>query len=154
MMKRSIKYLVVVLFTLSIFAGSVFAQDFASFYTVGSSGSTTQQTVFGYGDIPWLYVELDSTGATAINTTWTAPSSAVDNANITIDDGLVEYWITLIDWSSVKEVGDWDIDGLIAPGGATASTSFTVVPEPVSSTLFVIGSATLGFRRFKKRKFA
>jgi hypothetical protein len=27
----------------------------------------------------------------------------------------------------------------------------TVVPEPVSSTLFIIGGATLGFRRFRKR---
>ncbi len=30
--------------------------------------------------------------------------------------------------------------------------SLTVVPEPVSSTLFIIGAATLGFRRFRKRK--
>ena len=32
---------------------------------------------------------------------------------------------------------------------------FAVVPEPVSSTLFIIGGATLGFRRFwKKRRTA
>ena len=29
--------------------------------------------------------------------------------------------------------------------------STTVVPEPVSSTLFMIGAATLGFRRFRKK---
>lgn len=28
----------------------------------------------------------------------------------------------------------------------------TVVPEPVSSTLFIVGAATLGFRRFRKNK--
>lgn len=28
----------------------------------------------------------------------------------------------------------------------------TVVPEPVSSTLFLVGAATLGFRRFRKNK--
>lgn len=28
----------------------------------------------------------------------------------------------------------------------------SVVPEPVSSTLFIVGAATLGFRRFRKRK--
>ena len=29
--------------------------------------------------------------------------------------------------------------------------SISIVPEPVSSTLFIVGSAILGFRRFKKR---
>ena len=31
--------------------------------------------------------------------------------------------------------------------------SATVVPEPVSSTLFIVGGATLGFRRFRKTKW-
>ncbi|UCH81270.1 MAG: PEP-CTERM sorting domain-containing protein [Nitrospiraceae bacterium] len=26
-----------------------------------------------------------------------------------------------------------------------------VVPEPISSTLFIVGGATLGFRRFRKK---
>ncbi len=30
--------------------------------------------------------------------------------------------------------------------------STTVVPEPISSTLFLVGAATLGFRRFRKTK--
>jgi hypothetical protein len=32
-----------------------------------------------------------------------------------------------------------------------ANLSFTVVPEPVSSTLFIVGGATLGYRRFRKK---
>lgn len=38
-----------------------------------------------------------------------------------------------------------------AEGGTTSTWSAGVVPEPVSSTLFVVGAATLGFRRFRKR---
>ena len=31
------------------------------------------------------------------------------------------------------------------------ASSTTVLPEPVSSTLFIAGGATLGFRRFRKK---
>jgi len=40
------------------------------------------------------------------------------------------------------------------PGTGTCSGwvgTTTVVPEPVSSTLFIVGGATLGFRRFRKK---
>ena len=35
---------------------------------------------------------------------------------------------------------------------ALAVRSVSVVPEPISSTLFISGSATLGFRRFWKKR--
>jgi len=35
--------------------------------------------------------------------------------------------------------------------GWIANTTVTVVPEPISSTLFIVGGATLGFRRFRKK---
>ncbi len=45
-------------------------------------------------------------------------------------------------------------DGLMAFASSSTGGSWTgpaVVPEPVSSLLFVIGGATLGFRRFRKK---
>jgi hypothetical protein len=35
--------------------------------------------------------------------------------------------------------------------GTTSAWAAGVVPEPVSSTLFLVGAATLGFRRFRKK---
>jgi hypothetical protein len=36
----------------------------------------------------------------------------------------------------------------------TLAVTPSVVPEPVSSTLFLVGAATLGFRRFRKKSIA
>ncbi len=35
--------------------------------------------------------------------------------------------------------------------GIAVRTGMAVVPEPISSTLFIVGGATLGFRRFRKK---
>ena len=45
-------------------------------------------------------------------------------------------------------------DALAWEGGRVANNpgTWTIVPEPISSTLFIVGSATLGFRRFWKKK--
>lgn len=39
-------------------------------------------------------------------------------------------------------------------GTTSAWSSGTIVPEPVSSTLFIVGACALGFRRFRKMKKA
>jgi len=46
--------------------------------------------------------------------------------------------------AQVQGITDNDYSGWIG--------NTTVVPEPISSTLFIVGAATLGFRRFKKNK--
>ena len=48
--------------------------------------------------------------------------------------------------STVKTIDYYAI--AVRPGRAVATT---VVPEPISSTLFIVGGATLGFRRFRKK---
>jgi hypothetical protein len=48
---------------------------------------------------------------------------------------------------------DWNSStaGHYALGIDLGSMTVTVVPEPVSSTLFLVGAVTLGFRRFRKK---
>jgi len=46
---------------------------------------------------------------------------------------------------------DTNIAACAAQGGTTSTWAAGVVPEPVSSTLFIVGAATLGFRRFRKK---
>jgi hypothetical protein len=43
---------------------------------------------------------------------------------------------------------DNKLDFIVRPNGGNAPP---VVPEPISSTLFIVGGATLGFRRFRKK---
>jgi len=40
---------------------------------------------------------------------------------------------------------------LTAGSNMQTTTNVAIVPEPVSTTLFIVGGATLGFRRFRKR---
>ena len=48
--------------------------------------------------------------------------------------------------------GDSYLDGveMTLMNGDNANLNLAVVPEPISSTLFLVGAATLGFRRFRK----
>jgi hypothetical protein len=51
--------------------------------------------------------------------------------------------------------GGTPVSGLTGSGTHFAMDDFTinapVVPEPISSTLFIVGGATLGFRRFRRK---
>jgi hypothetical protein len=61
------------------------------------------------------------------------------SGQIDIDGYIYEHEISID-----QHVGSAHADLLIANTGV-------VVPEPISSTLFIIGGATLGFRRFRKK---
>ncbi len=76
-----------------------------------------------------------------------------------IDYAITEKWISfdqLSGWETIKALGDWTIRYAETYHAGQheyyiGGEQFTVVPEPISSTLFLIGGAALGFRRFRKK---
>ncbi len=66
-----------------------------------------------------------------------------DGDDLNEDNGTLVFNYSYLDASIPPDhVGEFTIDIVHAP---------VVVPEPISSTLFLIGGATLGFRRFRKK---
>jgi len=92
-------------------------------------------------EMPLVYDEVRVTGV------GTDSSSDSFSGTVTVSVPVgeeIEVWIG--GWESADVYGD-------ATAGAsslTASVEIVAAPEPVSSVLFVIGGAVLGFRRFRK----
>ena len=92
-----------------------------------------------------------------LKTTWTSSNNVQHSYDLSVDfDGLnffPEYWVSLDNWDNIKEAGSWDVHGqeLFYDTTGPYDTSFTVVPEPISSILFVAGGTFLAGRRYKKR---
>ncbi len=138
-------------------------------YTVGSSGSTLQQSTFSWSETPWLYFELPSGAGTnnIVTQSWWKDPDNIQREYITQNeaDNTIQVWQSLGSdrWNAIKREGQWTIlaqyDTMSPQRTGTGSTNFTVtgppppvIPEPISSILFVAGGATLGIRRYWKKK--
>jgi len=87
--------------------------------------------------------------------TYRFESAANSNSYSLYIDGIFQN-STVADVHSLNKF-EWG-DGITASGnGADADWNYVrvsqtpVVPEPISSTLFIVGGVTLGFRRFRKK---
>ena len=80
----------------------------------------------------------------------------VDNSGVNnpTADGFADVWFDVTAAGTGFTIDGAPISMSSIPVGSTNTDVFatTVVPEPISSALFVVGGATLGFRRFWKRK--
>ena len=133
--------------------------DIGTIYMVDSYGSTVQQNFFDLGATPWVYFELPSGAGSqniAIQTSWNYDGELQDFFSMVVQKGTTEVWYSADDWDSMQALGTWcvvaqyDANSPFTSGKGTAK--FTVTPEPVSSVLFLAGSATLGFRHFRKKR--
>ncbi|GBE32242.1 hypothetical protein BMS3Bbin05_01151 [bacterium BMS3Bbin05] len=74
--------------------------------------------------------------------------------NISTADGFADVWFDITTAGTGFTINGAPVSMSSMPIGSMNTDVFaiTVVPEPVSSALFIVGGATLGLRRFRKWK--
>ena len=158
-MVKRIRFLIVFC-SLMILSCTAFAA-FEKLYMVDSEGSTTRKEndIFDWDETPWLYIKLDKDNYNIVSSWWYTPTSGAVYYADADPDNVFERWLTLDNWDSVKEVGEWEVNALYYYAFAPCDkfgegcTRFTVTPEPLGCALFALGGITLALIR-KKRKSA
>ncbi len=141
-------------------ASASFFDYFEEMYMTSGNGTTDRRTEFGWTDTPWLYLKLPNSGFNLINTLWKSPDK--DNYVIRSKGYENEIWLSPGNyWDKIKEEGTWKIKAhftspFSSPHSGHETAGFTVasaiVPEPVSSILFIAGGAVLACRRYLKKR--
>jgi hypothetical protein len=135
---------------------AVTSQSFAAFDTyrmVGALNETTEKTVFGFDETPYLYLKLPAEGQASSVSFWQDPRGAPFYTAANGTD--IERWISIADWNSVKKTGRWEVNSnYFYTNGDTGSgsTSFTVTPEPLAVTLFLMGGAPIAADIYRRRR--
>lgn len=134
-------------------------------YTTDNN-SAVEKTTFGWNETPFTYLQFNSdnlnlnkdlgldyrfkfngTGSTYWETR---------TETLTGETGLLDYWQSLTNWDSVKQVGTWEVKTFWHNPGASngnSTYSFNVVtPEPISMALFGLGAGVLGLAGIRRRK--
>ncbi len=84
---------------------------------------------------------LSGWSETTFNFSPTLLTALTNSTGFSLD---VEILNTAVSWAAVVDYATISLD--YEPGAPPP-----VVPEPISSTLFIVGGATLGFRKFRKK---
>jgi len=157
------------------FSGSGFApnsvslSDRTTLFTNTANDRTEAVVEYSINGTNWFEVDTQITPDYPYNTTSVVKD---DWTNVVLGlgtgDGITDFYYrltmnTLTDGCSSGNTARCDTNGTFSnyqnqwsranPGVTTFNATFsnTVVPEPISSTLFIVGAATLGFRRFRRK---
>lgn len=153
-MAKKIRFLIVFC-SLIILSSTAFAA-FEKLYMVDANGSNVEKNVFDWSETPWLYLKLPVAEYNVTSSWWTSPSDQYFYTSTT-PSSYQELWLTLNNWTTLREVGLWKVSALYYYANnpcdehGVGYTSFTVTPEPLGCALFAVGGIALALFR-KKRK--
>lgn len=157
-MKKSILTL------LFIFAISFITISFAeNMFTSSDSNTGSRQDTFDIkGSSPWLFLAIPEGNTTVTLFQWSSPvrtyyMTPYNDAGswYSFESFIFTNNSNNYSWNDIESIGNWDIalnyerkNGDIG----SLSTQFTMVPEPISSVLFLLGGAGLALRQSRKKK--
>lgn len=165
MVNRKIALFLVLVVSLVVFAGSASAvtqssymvdEEF-SFNPQPAAGSPAVAT-YAWDQNPWLYFVSPSSMLTYSVSWWNHTGEALKTPNLEITVGTNNVWhgfSNFDDWAAIRKAGDWTVraDYTYADGSSSGEiVPFRVVPEPVSSALFLLGGSAIAALKLRKRK--
>lgn len=165
MLSRKIVLFLALVFSLAIFAGNVFASP--SGYMVDEEFSINPQpatgspalATYGWDQSPWLYFVSPSNILTYSISWWNHTGEVIYTPTFEVTSNTNSVWhgfSNFSEWAAIRKAGDWTVkaDYSYAGGGpgTTGEVPFKVVPEPVSSALFLLGGGAIAALKLRKKK--
>ncbi len=153
-------FIVVSLFGSIAFAGnSAEVENGKTIYEwYGQNGSNV--TEFKWTEVPYVLLHLNKTGTVVEG--WASPVTNT-KYNVTVADNQLtdpadidgdNKWIrnTLPNWLNAREKGWWTWTAQAVGGSKVESGTFNLVPEPISSALFLLGGGAIAVLKLRKKK--
>jgi hypothetical protein len=160
-MKRKLFILFFLLLLLMVSSSDVFAKNPDIYITDGtqSGGKYVDRTdtVFKLNETPYVYVKA-SPSITFASGLWNAPGWGIYFTDF--GPSSEKETLMTLNWGdgfgkAEKTPGLWSVDSLVLYGFCKSEfekNHFSFAPEPVSSSLFLLGAGVMLAKRFRKRR--